>query len=67
VEGGGTWEDRRGEVGGKVGGKIFGAEKRRKKQITLGREDVLLVHPKMASTASSSTGALVGAGSLQPG
>jgi hypothetical protein len=30
VEGGGTWEDRRGEVGGKVGGKIFGAEKRRK-------------------------------------
>ncbi len=30
MEGGGTWEDRRGEVGGKVGGKIFGAEKRRK-------------------------------------
>jgi hypothetical protein len=32
----------------------------------LGREDVVLVHPKTASTASSSTGALVAAGSLQP-
>jgi len=32
----------------------------------LGKEDVILVHPKMASTASSSTGALVAAGSLQP-
>jgi len=32
----------------------------------LGKEDVLLVHLKTASTTSSSTGALVAAGSLQP-
>ncbi len=33
---------------------------------TLGRGDVFLIHPKMASMVSSSTGALVAAGSLQP-
>jgi hypothetical protein len=47
-----------------VGAKFFGAEKRLKKSIILGREDVFLIIPKMASTTSSSTGALVAAGSL---
>jgi len=37
----------------------------KKKKKTLGKEDVLLVHPKTASTASSSIGALVAAGSFQ--
>jgi hypothetical protein len=52
-------------VRGRWEGKTLG-QRRAKKPKSLGREDVFLVHPKMASTASSSTGALVAADSLQP-
>jgi len=67
VGGGRRWEGRRGEVGGgrhrrrEVGKreKFWGREETEKKKKTLGREDGFLVHPKTASTTSSSTGALV--------
>jgi hypothetical protein len=48
-EGGGRWE------GGRVGGKFFGAEKKLKKSITLGKGGcVFWFIPRMVSTASSS-------------
>jgi hypothetical protein len=44
----------------------LGQRRDRKNLKTLDREDAFLVHPKTASTALSSTGALVAAGSLEP-
>jgi hypothetical protein len=44
----------------------LGVEKRLKKSITLGGGMCFWFIPKTASMASSSTGALVAAGSLQP-
>jgi hypothetical protein len=64
---------RRGELGGREVGrrkKLWGREEGEKNQKLWAGKDVYLVHPKTASTTSSSTGAstsaLVAACSLQP-
>jgi hypothetical protein len=59
---------RRGEVDGREVGRKekFWGRREAEKTNNSGQGDVFLLHPKIASTASSSTGALVAAGSLQP-
>jgi hypothetical protein len=60
---------RRREVGGREEGrreKLWGKEKAKKPKKLWAGEDVFLVHPKTALTASSSIGALVAATFFKP-